>query len=281
MELLTFIGQAAKRQDDYIDRAKDLVESNPSLDKLEKEMTARSEALAKKLRADKITFPEFKRASAEDTLIGSLASFMLGSGKTAISDNIFSSVMGQMQFLWNFFEEVQRSLNNGRLAEDTSDFKEEDEDEDEVEGGYYYPYPEDEEVPIVETANSALSAMGASSKPTSLPIPIGATSPLKAAIRAAGSSTDDVASQQKAISVDPTLSTERMTALAATGAKPRAVPNGPATWSGLLSRLKRFLVTPLYRWLKTGEFNTKLQNGFGEMRRISRGDHKVCADCKY
>jgi hypothetical protein len=282
MEILTFIGQAAKRQEDYVDRAKNLAESNPSLDNLEEEMTGRAEALARKLRDGKITFPEFKRASAEDTLVGSLASYILGSRGEAISSSMFSSTMGQMQYLWGFFEDVNRSISNGRLAEDTSDFEE----DDETEGSYYYPYPEDEEVPLDDAegdqvVNSALSAVGVVPKPRSLAIPVGTASPLNAAVRAMRSSEDDVTSQQKSTSVDPTLSTERMTAIANKGTKPRATPNGPATWRGVLSRLKRFLVTPLYRWFKTGEFNKKLQNGFKEMRRVSRGDQKVCPDCRY
>lgn len=281
MELLTFIGQAARRQDDYIDRAERLADSNPSLEKLEDEMDSRAEALARKLRADKISFSEFQRASAEDTLVGSLASYIIGSGSRTITPVTFSSTMDQMKYLWQFFEDVQQSLRDGRLDEDTSDFEEEDPDE-----AYYYPYPGDEEVPVPGTSSpsaaiAATSAAGIASKPISLTVPVGTASPRNAAVRAAGSSADEVAAQQKSTSVDPTLTTERMTELADKGVKPRATPKGPATWKGMLSRLKRFLVTPLYRWFKTGEFNTKQQGGSGEMRRIAKTDGKVCQDCRY
>lgn len=284
MELLTFIGQAARRKDEYIDRAERLAGSNPSLEKLEEEMDSRAVALTKKLRADKITFPEFQRASAEDTLVGSLASYIIGSESPDITPVTFSSAMDQMKYLWAFFEDIQRSLANGRLEEDTSDFQEDVlyDDDDE----FYYPYPGDEEVPVEGTSSdkavvSATSAAGIASKPQSLAIPTGVSSPQAAAVRAAASSADEVASQQRSTSVDATLPTEKMTELAGKSAKPRATPTGPATWQGVLSRLKRFLVTPLYRWFKTGEFTTKQQTGFSEMRRISRGDKRVCQDCRY
>lgn len=281
MELLTFIGQAARRQEDYIDRAERLAHSNPSLEELENEMESRAEALARKLRADRISFSEFQRASAEDTLVGSLASYIIGSGSRTISPVTFSSSMDQMKYLWEFFTDIQQSLQDGRLKDDTSDFAEEDQDEE-----YYYPYPGDEEDPVEGTSSQsaaipAVSAVGIASKPISLTIPAGAKSPRNAAVRAAGSSADQVSSQQTSTPVDPTLSTEMMVQAASAGVKPRAVSKGPVTWKGMLSRLKRFLVTPLYRWLKTGEFNKNQQGGLKEMRRITRADVKVCQDCVY
>ena len=62
MELLTWIGQAAKRQSDFIDRAQRLAESFSSLDELEEEMENRAAALTRKLKNEKITQKRQKKA---------------------------------------------------------------------------------------------------------------------------------------------------------------------------------------------------------------------------
>lgn len=252
MELLTFIGSSAKRQSDFIDRAQRLVEFFPSLDKLEEEMENRAVALTRKLKNQKITFSEFQRVSAEDTLVSSLAALMLGLNETKIPSNLYSETMGQMKFLWNFFNDIKLSLDKNRISEE-EDFSEDDDD-------WYYPVlGKDEPLPITEERGDI--SIPTVSVPNSLIIPVGSDM-TNAAIVAVKTTQEENEKQVKK-------------------AKPRKNRRGPATWNGVESRLKRFFVTPLYRWKVTGEFDKKKKVGMREMKRISRHDKRVCQDCAY
>ena len=203
MELLTFIGQAARRKSDYIERAENLADSAKTLEKLEEEMSGRAQALSRKLANTKITLAEFKRAAAEDTLISSLAATHLGRGKrTELSDAAYAEAMGQMQYLWRFFEDIEKALSEGKIEYGKVDFATADEIEDEILG----IIPED--------------------------------------------------------SLD---------------AKPGK--SIPASWSGVQTRLDRYLVTPTYRWFNAGEMARRQELGASEMRRIARRDKRVCRDC--
>lgn len=133
MELLTFIGQAARRKRDYIERAENLADSTKTLENLEEEMSGRAKALSRKLSLSKITFAEFQRAAAEDTLISSLAATHLGRGKrTELSDSAYAEAMGQMQFLWRFFEDIEKALSEGKIEYGKVDFATADEIENDI-----------------------------------------------------------------------------------------------------------------------------------------------------
>ncbi len=138
MEILTFIGQAARRKRDYIERAEDLADSTKSLEKLEEEMSGRASALSRKLSLGRITFAEFQRAAAEDTLISSLAATHLGRGKrTKMSDAAYAETMGQMQYLWKFFEDIKKALAEGKIEYGKVDFATVSETEEDILG--YFP----------------------------------------------------------------------------------------------------------------------------------------------
>lgn len=273
MELLTFIGQAAKRQDGYINRAQRLAESFPSLEGLEEEMEGRAEALTRKLKADKITFSEFQRASAEDTLISSVAAVMLGLGETQVSPVLYSEAMGQMKFLWNFFDDIKLSLETGRLT-DEEDYLEEEDD------GWYYPVPGEDE-PLEVSGSPESTSAPVITPPTSLVIPVTGARAADAAIKAAKTTELEIEKREKGKKVSPTASTDTQAQEAEKESKPRATKRGPATWNGLGARLKRFLVTPLWRWFNTGKATKSKTGGFSEMRRIAQRDKRVCEDCKY
>lgn len=273
MDLLTFIGQAAKRQDGYIDRAQRLAESFPSLEALEKEMEGRADVLTRKLKVNKITFSEFQRAAAEDTLVSSLAALMLGSGETRVAPNLYTETMGQMKFLWNFFDDIKFSLETGRLS-DNEDFAEDEEDD------FYYPVPaEDEPLPVSDDILEV--SAGTASSPTSLVIPTTGARAAEAAIRAVKTTEEENQRRERGFQVNPTADTQKQADEAQKNVKPRAKKRGPATWNGLAARLIRFLATPLYRWFNTGKASKKKDTGYTEMRRISRHDKRVCEDCKY
>lgn len=203
MELLTFIGQAARRKRDYIERAEDLADSTKSLERLEEEMSERATSLSRKLAIGKITFAEFQRAVAEDTLVSSLAATHLGRGKrTELSDSAYAEAMGQMQYLWRFFEDIRKALDEGKIKYGSVDFAAVDELEDAILGFI----PED------------------------------------------------------ALDAEPGKSI-------------------PSSWSGVRSRLDRYLVTPAYRWYNAGEMARRQELGSTEVRRIAKRDKRVCRDC--
>lgn len=275
MELLTFIGQAARRKEDYIDRAERLAESFSSLEALEEEMDSRAAGLQKRLKLEKISFSEFQRATAEDTLIASLAALTLGTNGRRATDNEYSEAMGQMQYLWVFFNEIQMSLRSGRLkyGEEEEEFAEED-DEGEIEESLAGPsFPGDSAIESIGTA--------AGSQPANLTVPVQGAKSLTAAMNAAKTSRSETEQRSTSLSRSELSNPEAALATAERAARPSNRQAGPATWPGLLSRLKRFLVTPLYRWFQTGRFNESENQGFREMRRITRKDRKVCTDCRY
>ncbi len=275
MELLTFIGQAAKRKDDYIDRAERLADSFSSLEALEEEMDSRAAGLQKRLRLEKISFSEFQRAVAEDTLVSSLAALILGSRSKSVSDSEYSEAMGQMQYLWMFFNEIRLSISAGRLKYgEEEEYAEEDDDEMEVEESLVGP-----SFPGVRAIESVGPAGG--SQPTNLALPVGGAKGLTAAVNAAKTSRSETEQRSTAISRAELTDPAAAVATAEKATRPTNRQAGPATWNGLLSRLKRFLVTPLYRWFQTGRFNEREEQGYREMRRISRHDRRVCKDCKY
>jgi hypothetical protein len=270
MDLLTFIGQAAKRRDDYVDRAQRLAESHPSLEKLEEEMRSRADALTRKLKASKITLSEFQRASAEDTLVSSLAAYMLGQNKTEIGGTIFQETMGQMKYLWNFFDDIKLSIDNDRL----SDFAEDDDDD------WYYPVPGADQ-PLPVSGRDVDVQAPVVSTPASLSIPVSGMGAIDAAVKAVNASADELSSQTKSVKISPTAATETQAQQAESGAKPINRQRGPASWNGVESRLKRFLETPLYRWYNVGEFSKNQELGYREMQRVSKLDKRVCRDCVY
>jgi hypothetical protein len=203
VELLAFIGQAARRKRDYIERAENLADSTKTLEKLEEEMSERAKALSRKLALSKITFAEFQRAAAEGTLISSLAATHLGRGKrTELSDAAYAEAMGQMQYLWKFFEDIKKALSEGKIEYGKVDFAASDEIEEEILG--FIP--------------------------------------------------------EEKLDTEPGKST-------------------PATWSGIQTRLNRYLVTPAYRWFNAGEMARRRELGASEMRRIAKRDKRCCRDC--
>ena len=53
----------------------------------------------------------------------------------------------------------------------------------------------------------------------------------------------------------------------------------PASWSGVESRVSRYLVSPIYGWYNRGEIRKNVRLGYKEMKRISQKDKKVCPEC--
>lgn len=53
----------------------------------------------------------------------------------------------------------------------------------------------------------------------------------------------------------------------------------PATWEGVMSRMSRYLVTPIYGFAAAGGMALAIQQGNTMMRRVARQDKKTCQDC--
>jgi len=53
----------------------------------------------------------------------------------------------------------------------------------------------------------------------------------------------------------------------------------PASWSGVETRVSRYLVTPIYGWYNRGEIRKNVRLGYKEMRRVTQKDRKVCPEC--
>jgi hypothetical protein len=112
VELLTYIGQVAKRKPRFEERAGDLVKAYPAVEKLEEEMRDRTSGLVKRLSLGKMRFTEFERAAADDTITSALAGVMLGDGRnTKLKDQTFASSTRTLPYLWEFYREILSSLN--------------------------------------------------------------------------------------------------------------------------------------------------------------------------
>ena len=53
----------------------------------------------------------------------------------------------------------------------------------------------------------------------------------------------------------------------------------PASWEGVMARMSRYLVTPIYGFAALGAMALATQQGYTMMRRVARQDKKTCQDC--
>lgn len=51
------------------------------------------------------------------------------------------------------------------------------------------------------------------------------------------------------------------------------------SWLGLLSRVIRYVANPSYSFFSLGQYYVREEQGFKEMRRVTRKDRKTCPDC--
>jgi len=52
------------------------------------------------------------------------------------------------------------------------------------------------------------------------------------------------------------------------------------TWPALANRVSRYLATPTFAFFSLGEYMVAQDQGFKEMRRLSKQDKRCCIDCK-
>ena len=117
MELLTYVGQAAKRKARFEERAENLMLEFPSVDELEGEMLDRTKGLVRRVSDQRMRFSEFQRAAADDTVTAALAGVMLGDQRgSSLKDETYAKTLRTMPYLWEFYREIDWSLKNGKLS---------------------------------------------------------------------------------------------------------------------------------------------------------------------
>ena len=52
------------------------------------------------------------------------------------------------------------------------------------------------------------------------------------------------------------------------------------SWPTLADRVSRYLATPTFSFYNLGQYMVAQDQGFKEMRRVAKGDKKMCIDCK-
>lgn len=122
MELLSYVGQLPRRKETLIERARDFRSEHKTLDKMEKEMAARSAALVLRLKEDRIRFSEFQRVAADEHITACVAATMLGRKSDDLTYTQYAEATKSLPYLWKFFSAIQTALDQGRL--DDPEFQE-------------------------------------------------------------------------------------------------------------------------------------------------------------
>ena len=125
MELLSYLGTVPTRRKDLEGRAKELLSGRSSVEEMEDEMRDRNLALVERLRREKIRFTEFQRIAADETVTAALAGIMFGYKSKKLKDSQFAEATRSLPFLWKLFNDIQKSINTGRL-ESVNDYGEVD-----------------------------------------------------------------------------------------------------------------------------------------------------------
>ena len=117
MDLLSYLGQLARRKDTLIERAQELISEHKNIEGMEEEMARRSKALVARLRENRIRFSEFQRIAADETVTSSAAGMMLGLKSKELNSIRWAEATKILVYLWRFFEVVQKAQKEGRLDE--------------------------------------------------------------------------------------------------------------------------------------------------------------------
>ena len=88
-------------------------------------MRDRNIALVERLRREKIRFTEFQRTAADETVTAALAGIMFGYKSKKLKDSQFAEATRSLPYLWKLFNDIQKSINTGRL-ESVNDYGEVD-----------------------------------------------------------------------------------------------------------------------------------------------------------
>ena len=117
MDLLSYIGQLARRKDTLMERAQELLSEHKTVEGMEGEMTERNRALVARFRENRIRFSEFQRIAADETVTASAAGLMLGLKSKELSSVRWAEATKILVYLWRFFEVIEKAEKEGRLVE--------------------------------------------------------------------------------------------------------------------------------------------------------------------
>ena len=135
MDLLSTVGQATKRREDYFSQAKALAKKYKTQDSLEDMMAKDAMVIVKGLRDKQMRWDEYERTLLDKTLISALAAVYLGAGDSKPDDKMekaWPTIIGDMlPPLVKFLSETETYINDGvlRLGDKTMDFADYDLDD--------------------------------------------------------------------------------------------------------------------------------------------------------
>ena len=115
MDTLTYIGQATRRKDRFVERARDLASDAGSWEALEASQLELSRDLVYKYSQDQMTSGEFWRQGADYTVAGALAGVMIGSKRDTMADEAYAATLKTIPYWENFNNEIDWSIKNGVL----------------------------------------------------------------------------------------------------------------------------------------------------------------------
>ena len=128
MDLLSTVGLATKRREDYFSQAKALAKKYKTQESLEDMMAKDAMVVVKGLRDRQMRWEEYERAMLDKTLISALAAVYLGAGDSTPDSKMrkaWPTIVGDMlPPLVKFLSETQKYIDNGtlRLGDKTIDF---------------------------------------------------------------------------------------------------------------------------------------------------------------
>ena len=140
MDLLSTVGQATKRREDYFSQAKALAKKYKTQESLENMMAKDAKVIVKGLRDKQMRWDEYERTLLDKTLISALAAVYLGAGNSKPDDKMekaWPTIIGDMlPPLVKFLSETKMRIDDGilRLGDKTMDFADYDDDDDDFEG---------------------------------------------------------------------------------------------------------------------------------------------------
>ena len=129
-DLLSFIGMATKRREDYFSQAESLAKKCKDQPTLEERMRVESNALVKGYRDKLMRWEEYERSLLDKTLVSALASVYLGSEKDRPKEKMekaWPTIVGDMiPPLVKFLGETKEYVDSGvlRLGDQTEEFAE-------------------------------------------------------------------------------------------------------------------------------------------------------------
>ena len=128
MDLLSTVGLATKRRQDYFSQAKALAKKYKTQESLEDMMAKDAKVIVKGLRDKQMRWDEYERTLLDKTLISALAAVYLGAGDSKPDDKMekaWPTIVGDMLLpLVKFLSETQEYIDDGtlRLGDKTMDF---------------------------------------------------------------------------------------------------------------------------------------------------------------